>query len=132
MGNLRIRPRIYRDLWLLITSLALSVIWGVNVYRAATQSLCHDEARTWESYLHHPIDPYTGDLTAYTYFWTNHHILYTLLATGVTQAFGNSELAIRAVSVLAGAFYFWGVLALSRRLLGPGAGSAATGAAGGA
>ncbi|MCX5661711.1 MAG: hypothetical protein NTW19_18690 [Planctomycetota bacterium] len=90
-----------------------AVVWCVNVFRAATQAMTHDEALTWRRYLAEPL------ADSFNYYWTNHHILYTLLSYAVTALFGFSELSIRAVSVLGGALFFAGVIRLCRRLMGP-------------
>jgi hypothetical protein len=91
----------------------LAALFVLNVYRAATQSLVHDEAFTWQAYLSGPVSE------IFTRWDANLHFLSTLLMRVSTRLFGFSELALRLPSVLADAWYFVSVyrLAQERRLL---------------
>lgn len=92
------------------------LIWllAVNVYRAATQSLTHDEALTWLFYL--AGSP--GNIFAIGE--PNNHLLATLLMRLSTTLLGNSELAIRLTSLVAGALYFYVIYALALSVFGEG------------
>lgn len=69
---------------------------GLCAYRAATQSLVHDEAFFFEHFVDGP----------WTRLWApydaSNHVLYTALAKLSVQVFGLSEFALRLPSVLAG------------------------------
>jgi len=78
----------------------LAALFLLNIYRAATQSLVHDEAFTWQLYL-------TGPFAAlFSVYDANHHFLSTLLMRLSSWLFGFSELALRLPSLLAGGWYF--------------------------
>ena len=76
---------------------------GVCAYRAATQSVVHDEAFTFLSYLHGPWR------TLYFEFNANNHLLFSILTKFVIQVFGLSESTLRLVSVTAGFFLIMGI-----------------------
>ena len=69
---------------------------GLCAYRAATQSLVHDEAFFFDRFVDGP----------WTRLWApydaSNHVLYTALAKLSVQVFGLSEFALRLPSVLAG------------------------------
>jgi hypothetical protein len=92
--------------------LFLGLLWGTTCYRAATQSVVHDEALTWELYLAGPVSP------IFDYYDANHHFLATLLERISTSAFGFSELSLRLPTLLAGAWYFWILFRLCRLVFG--------------
>jgi hypothetical protein len=92
----------------------LGVLLATNFYRAATQSLVHDEALTWYLYLEGPAS------AIFTFYSPNHHFLATILFRISTTFFGNSEFAIRLPAVLAGAWFFWTVLQLCGLVFGEG------------
>jgi hypothetical protein len=85
----------------------LAALFLVNCYRAATQSIVHDEALTWQLYL---IGPASAIFEVYD---ANNHFLATLLFRLSTALFGFSEFAMRLPTLLAGAWYFWTVIRLS-------------------
>ena len=85
----------------------LATLFLVNCYRAATQSIVHDEALTWQLYL---IGPASAIFEVYD---ANNHFLATLLFRLSTALFGFSEFSMRLPTLLAGAWYFWTVLRLS-------------------
>ncbi len=92
---------------------ALAVtLFATSVYRAATQSLVHDEALNWQFYLHGPF------ASIFTFYDANHHFLATLLARVSVGLFGDSAFAIRLPALLAGAWYLWSALRLSEFLFG--------------
>ena len=92
----------------------LGVLLAITFYRAATQSIVHDEALSWEFYLSQPVS------TIFDVWDPNNHLLATLLFRISTAVFGFSELAMRIPSVLAGALYFWAVFGLCLLLFGEG------------
>ena len=92
----------------------MAVLLGTNFYRAATQSLVHDEALTWQLYLAGPAS------AIFQQYDPNHHFLATVLFRVSTTLFGQSEFAMRLPTVLAGAWFFWTVFQLSALVLGDG------------
>lgn len=84
----------------------------LNLYRAATQSLVHDEAFTWKLYVAAPL------LDIFRVYDANHHFLSTLLIRLSAALFGTSELALRLPSVLAGGVYFVALYRLNRLVFG--------------
>ena len=92
----------------------MAVLLATNFYRAATQSIVHDEALSWELYISGPISAIFQTYTA------NNHFLATLLFRISTTFFGDSEFAMRLPSVLAGAWFFWTVFQLCALLFSDG------------
>jgi hypothetical protein len=92
----------------------LAVLLATNFYRAATQSIVHDEALTWAWYLSGPVSAVFHSYTA------NNHFLATVLFRISTTLFGPSELAMRLPTVLAGAWFYWTVFRLCALVLGDG------------
>ncbi len=80
--------------------LILGVLFAANCYRAATQSITHDEALTWELYLDAPVS------NIFEVYDANHHFLATILERLSTGIFGTSELTLRLPSLLASALFF--------------------------
>ena len=94
--------------------LLLAALLATNFYRAATQSIVHDEALTWQLYLSGPAS------MIFQHYDANHHFLATLLFRISTTLFGQSEFAIRLPTVLAGAWFYWTVFRLCGLVLGEG------------
>jgi hypothetical protein len=92
----------------------LGALLATNFYRAATQSIVHDEALTWDLYLAGPAS------AIFQFYSPNHHFLATILFRISTTFFGNSELAMRLPAVLAGAWFFWTVFQLCGLVFGDG------------
>ncbi|MGH9627110.1 MAG: glycosyltransferase family 39 protein [Bryobacteraceae bacterium] len=96
--------------WTSIT--LLSVLFGINVYRAATQSITCDEAFTYRLFVDAPLSA----------FWTSfdacNHVLHTLLTRISVQVFGTSEFTLRIPSLLGGVLYFAAVYRISVLLFG--------------
>jgi hypothetical protein len=90
----------------------LAGVLALDVYRAATQSVTHDEALTYLWYVDGPIERAFGP------YMPNNHVLHTLLAWISVHALGLSELSLRLPSVLGGLLYLCGALTLSLRALG--------------
>jgi hypothetical protein len=91
-----------------------AVLLATNFYRAATQSIVHDEALTWAWYLSGPVSAVFHSYTA------NNHFLATVLFRISTTLFGSSEFAMRLPTLLAGAWFYWTVFRLCALVLGDG------------
>lgn len=98
--------------WVLVSG--LSAIGLLSAYRAATQSLTHDEALTWQLYLAGP------PATIFEHYDANHHFLATLLFRLSVSLFGHAEWAIRLPTVLAGWWFLWTLRRLTLLSFGPG------------
>jgi hypothetical protein len=92
----------------------LAGLLGVNLYRAATQSVTPGEA--WN--YHRFIAPAWTE--AFARVDANNHVLNTLLARISTSCFHLTELSLRLPSLLAGALYLWAAWRLARRWCGDG------------
>jgi len=92
----------------------LATLFATNLYRAATQSIVHDEALSWQFYLSGPASAIFQTYTA------NNHFLATVLFRISTTLFGSSEFAMRLPTVLAGGWFFWTVFRLCGLLFGDG------------
>jgi len=92
----------------------LGALLVTNFYRAATQSIVHDEALTWQLYLSGPAS------AIFQEYSPNNHFLATVLFRVATTLFGPSEFAMRLPTVLAGAWFFWTVFRLCGLVLGDG------------
>ena len=90
-------------------------LFGLSVYRAATQSITTDEAFT---YLHFVTQRLAGLLAPYD---ANNHVLNSLLARLSIALFGLSEFSLRLPSLLAGGLYLVAARRLSLRLFDAGA-----------
>jgi hypothetical protein len=98
-----------------IAALALfAALLASNIYRAATQSIVHDEALTWVEYLAGP----TSDI--FQHYDANNHFLATILFKISVTLFGDSEFALRLPTLFAGAWFFWTIFGLSGLLFGDG------------
>jgi len=92
----------------------LAALLATNLYRAATQSIVHDEALTWQIYLTGPAS------TIFQYYDANNHFLATILFRISTALFGVSEFSLRLPTLLAGAWLFWTVFRLTTLIFGNG------------
>jgi uncharacterized membrane protein len=92
----------------------LAALWVVCVYRAATQSIVHDEALTYQLYLAGPASQ------MFQMFDANHHFLNTLLMYLSVSLFGVSEFAMRIPALAGAALYFAAVYRISRYAFGGG------------
>lgn len=90
----------------------LGLVWLLTAWRAATQSIVHDEALTWQFYLATPAS------TIFEYYDANNHFLAVLLMRVVTGIAGYSELSMRLVSLASGALYFHSARSLCLRMFG--------------
>src|SRR5215813_12331059 len=92
----------------------LGALWVVCVYRAATQSIVHDEALVWQMYLADGPGP------IFQVFSANHHFLNTLLMYLCVSLFGTSEWSMRIPSLAGAALYFAAVYRVCRYAFGSG------------
>ncbi len=92
----------------------LGALWAVCVYRAATQSIVHDEALTYRYYLAVPPS------RMFTSFDANHHFLNTLLMSLSVSLFGISEWSMRLPALAGAVLYFAAVYRVSRYVFGAG------------
>jgi hypothetical protein len=90
----------------------LAGLFAVCVYRAATQSLVHDEALTFRLYIAGPIE------AIFQSYDPNHHFLNTLLMRASASIFGDSELALRLPALAGAALYFVSIYRLSLAAFG--------------
>jgi hypothetical protein len=93
----------------IVAKVFLAALWIVCVYRAATQSIVHDEALTYQLYLAGPAS------RMFQLFDANHHFLNTLFMYLCVSLFGASELAMRIP-----ALYFAAIYRISRYAFGAG------------
>jgi hypothetical protein len=108
----------FRDLlhhrWRLAAVLLLSFLFLTNIYRAATQSIAHDEGVIFEWLL-------SGSWgRVLTFEHGNHHVLSDLLCKLMITLFGPSELSLRTPALLGGLLYFYSVFRISALLFGEG------------
>lgn len=92
----------------------LGLIFAASVYRAATQSITHDEALTYELFV---APPWTVVFNAYD---PNHHVLHTILSKITVGLLGVSPLSLRLPSLLSGLLYLYVVFRICERLFGTG------------
>jgi hypothetical protein len=81
-----------------ITWSLLALPFSLTFYRAATQSIVHDEALTYEWFLDHGVYHILS-------FNATNHVLFTVMAKLFVKVFGVTELNLRAPSLIATAAY---------------------------
>src|SRR6476660_6016336 len=82
-----------------IALIVLTSLFGVNIYRAATQAITCDEATTYLLFIR-------GDFSdAWAKYNANNHLFFTYLAATSIRIFGLSDFAFRLPSILAGGLY---------------------------
>lgn len=92
----------------------LAVLFSTNVYRAATQSIAHDEGVIFEWLL-------SGSWSqVLTVEHGNHHVLSDLACKLMLNLFGVSAFAYRIPALLGGLLYFYAVFGISALLFGEG------------
>jgi len=101
-----------REPWRLAAVLLLAFLFAAEVYRAATQSIAHDEGVIFEWFLVGPWSRLFG------FEHGNHHPLNDLLCRISIGAFGLSELSYRLPALLGGLLYFYSVFRLATFLFG--------------
>jgi hypothetical protein len=92
----------------------LLFLFGVNVYRAATQSVTADEAMTYNLY----VWPRLAD--TFNSYDANNHVLHTLLCKISVRTFGLTEFGLRVPSLAGGLLFLISVWRLARYVFGPG------------
>lgn len=95
--------------WAFVFALVL-----VSAWRAYSQAFTIDEAYTFLNYTR------LGSAGLFATFHSNHHMLFTILSKLSWKAFGSSELALRAPSVLAGFAFLAINVFIARRIAGSG------------
>jgi hypothetical protein len=91
-----------------------AVVFALDVYRAVTQSITHDEALTFHMYVLRPAG------RIFTDFGANDHVLHSLMAWASVRMFGISEWALRLPALLGGLLYLVSALRVCRRVFGGG------------
>ena len=89
-------------------------LFGVNVYRAATQSITCDEALTYNVFVWPELP------TSLNTYDANHHVLHTLLCKLSVRWFGLSEFGLRVPSLAGGLLLLISAFRLVRYLFGRG------------
>ncbi|HVT92837.1 MAG TPA: hypothetical protein VHD76_08330 [Bryobacteraceae bacterium] len=89
---------------------ALLLLFLIEVYRAASQSVVCDEAYSWQLYLSHPIT------AVFTNFTAANHLYATLLSWISFHALPWPVFAMRLPTVLAAGWYFVNIYRLCSRL----------------
>ena len=97
-----------------ISAALLIAVFVVCVYRAATQSIVHDEALTYQIYLAGPV------ANLFNYFDANHHFLNTVLMRVTTSLFGFSALVMRIPALIGAALLLTALYRFCRWMLGNG------------
>jgi hypothetical protein len=85
--------------WLLVTVACVIGLTSVNAYRAATQSITHDEAVTYDRYVSGPLYRLISSTDA------NNHILHSVLCRATVSVCGPSEFALRLPSLAGGVLF---------------------------
>ncbi|HUK36161.1 MAG TPA: hypothetical protein VLV86_19725, partial [Vicinamibacterales bacterium] len=92
-------------------SLAIAAaVMAISIYRAATQSITHDEARVFLLYLQGSV------LHTFTYTGIQNHVLQAFLSRLVLTALPATAFAIRIPTLVATAIYCGAVIVISERL----------------
>ena len=82
--------------WLAAMAFCVIALTTINGYRAAVQSLTHDEAVTYGRYVRGPLYELVSSTDA------NNHILFSLLSRATVGICGPSEFVLRLPSLLGG------------------------------
>jgi hypothetical protein len=99
--------------WRVAAVSLLLIVFCLSVYRAAVQSVTHDEGLIYEWYL-------DGSVYHLLMFDPSNHVLFTFLAKFFVKLFGISELSLRAASLTGAAAFLTAAYFLCRRLFGEG------------
>ena len=114
----RIVPTFYyncvRQVFRIATMALLGLIFLTNIYRAATQSITHDEAVTYENFV---AAPWSIVFNSYD---ANHHVLHTIFCKIFVDLLGVSPLTLRLASLLSGLLYLYVIFRICERLFGTG------------
>jgi hypothetical protein len=104
----------WRQPWRVASIGIAGVLFAVICYRAATQSVVHDEAFAWQALMRGP------DPGVFRDFRENNHFLQTVLSFLSVRLFGDSGLALRLPSILAGGWFLFTAVRLAGLLFGSG------------
>jgi hypothetical protein len=88
-------------------------VFCLAVYRAATQSIAHDESLTYTWFL-------DGGVYDVLKFNSTNHVLLTLLAKTCVKTLGITEFSLRLPALMGAALYLFGAYLLSREFFGEG------------
>lgn len=86
--------------WRLAAVALILALFLINIYRAAAQSITHDEALIYEWMLSRPWSQVLG------FEHGNHHVVSELLSKLAISLFGLSEISLRLPALLGGLLYF--------------------------
>jgi hypothetical protein len=103
-----------RQLFRIATIALLGIIFLTNVYRAATQSITHDEGVTYENFVDAPWS------VVFNSYDANHHVLHTLVCKVFVDLLGVSPITLRLASVLSGLLYLYVIFRICELLFGTG------------
>ena len=92
----------------------MGALFVVSIYRAATQSISHDEAVIFEWLLSGPWSQVLNGVHG------NHHVVTDLLSKLMISLFGTSEFALRVPALAGALLYFYSVFQISAFLFGEG------------
>jgi hypothetical protein len=90
----------------------IALLFALNIYRAWTQSITHDEAHSYNIFIASSISHVFVDYQA------GNHVLQSFLSKLSVQWFGLSEFTLRLPSLLGGLLYLVSAFRLSRFLFG--------------
>jgi len=90
--------------WIVAATVLVSAVLGVSIYRAATRSIVHDEAYTYNMFICGPV---SNALKVNP----SNHVLHTWLARLSVWFLGSSELSVRVATLLGTVLYLGTVLA---------------------
>jgi hypothetical protein len=108
-------PRLIRTKWQIAAAGLLVFLMAATIYRAATQSVSHDEGLVYEWFETGPWSQLFGSE------FGNHHPLTVLLSRLSVTIFGLSEFSLRLPSVIGSALYLYAIYRICGFLLGEGA-----------
>lgn len=100
--------------WLWVGILAVGAVFAFNIYRAATQSITHDEAVTYDWYLRRAFLKNLGPEG----YDANNHLLHTCLAWVSVRVFAASHFTLRLPALAGGLLYLIAAFALCGRMAG--------------
>jgi hypothetical protein len=103
-----------RQLFRIVTIALLGTIFLSNVYRAATQSITHDEGVTYENFVDVPWN------VVFNSYDANHHVLHTMVCKVFVDLLGVSPITLRLASVLSGLLYLYVIFRICELLFGTG------------
>jgi len=109
-----------RSAWWIVIVLCIGVLTGINIYRAATQSITHDEAVTYQRYASGPLYQFISSSDA------NNHVLHSLLCRLAVSVLGPLEIAVRAPSLIGGVLFLVMIARVGWRVWGASATSVLT------